>query len=251
MAYNWKLGDAPTPVPTPTPAFAPARRPVGGRPVKNGARVRTADGRMVASRPPGTQLYVPGYLDDESDALILRQQQLGLAIPVAPVLSLLSSKGPDKKKWRERTNRLNEMTAKAEAGDASALAELDKMAGGYGGAWGTAYNPIKRMARDAAARIRAKQAGAAPAPGSPPIVVQPVPGVIPIAQPIPAPPPTYSAPVPVPASDSPPMPATPDAPIAPGAPQSGGGFDAGKLVVPGLVVAGLLMFSGGFRRGRR
>jgi len=174
------------------------------------------------------------------------QNQLGFAIPVAPVIGLLSSKGPTKKKWNERTKRVADMTAKAEAGDEAALVELDKIATGYGGAWGTAYNRIRSAAREAAARIRARRAGAAPAPGTPPITVQPIPGVIPVAQPIPLPAPSAGP------ADGPPTPATPDAPTVPGASQSGGGFDAGKLVVPGLAVLGLLIATGGLgRRGRR
>lgn len=242
MAYNWQMGAAPG-VPEPSPIVPPARRPVGGRPVGRGHVVQTADGRTVGVRPPGTRLYVPGYHDDETEHQLMRQQ-LGLAIPIVPAISLVSGLfggGADKKKYADRSKRLKAAIA------ARDLATLDLIASGYGGNWGTAYNPIKKSAKAAAAAIRSTPAAGVPAsipvpmaPPSPVTLIPQVPGVIPIPvtyTPPPSAAPTEMVPPPVPGPV-----ATADA---------GGGFDVKSLVVPAGIGLGLYVLVnalGGKRR---
>lgn len=230
MAYNCSLGAAPPG--NPSPSFAPARRPIGGRHIGRG-RIKFPDGRTIQARAPGTPFYVPGYLDDASEA------SLGLAIPLAPVIGLvggLFGGGADKKKMKDRTARLNEMTAKAYAGDAAALAVLDQMATGYGGNWGSAYNSIKNAAKKVAAAVRAKLSAA----GSTPPTAIPAPSAAPVA-----PPPVTLMPT-IPGVTVAPVTYQPDAPpaAAPVATASagGGGFDLSQMALPiGLGLAALLV----------
>lgn len=240
MTYNWQMG-APPDAPEPPKRMLPIRRRVGGRVASRG-RVVTADGRIIEGRPPGTRLYVPGYHDDETEHMMMRQQ-LGLAIPVAPIIGAIGGKllgkGPDKGKWNDRTKRLKAAIA------AQDLTTLDLIASGYGGNWGTAYKPIERAARDAAAAIRKGSATAAApvaAPAPAPVTLVPqIPGVVPV-------PVTYT---PSPSAPAPEMtpPPTP-APIAT-ADAAGGGMDLKALIIPGAVVGALLVLSNSFGSGRR
>lgn len=139
MSYNVLMGELPPPV-SPPMALAPRPRPVGGKVARGRRTVKMPDGRVVPARAPGTNLYVPGFLDDEADAALMReggeeyeadalmamqQGQLGIAIPLAPVIGIASGlfgkKVSEKEKWLRSTRADGHA---AGAGSVSAVAQL-------------------------------------------------------------------------------------------------------------------------------
>jgi hypothetical protein len=259
MAYNWQIGAAPG-VPEPRPVASPRRRAVGGRPVGRGV-VRTADGRTLAVRPPGTRLYVPGYLDDETEHRLMRQQ-LGIVVPVAaavPLVAGLFGKKSQEQKYMQQTRADGHSAGSGSVGAVAALASaakdsryparrqaalqyLRELASGKG------YNGKAYVAATPAVQGAAQQALASLGQGVPGPVVGPVS--------VPAPSPVTLVPqipgvVPVPITYTPSAPAGSTEMVPPttsGLPSSG--FDMKSLLIPGAIGVGLLLVLGGFGRRR-
>lgn len=206
---------------TPKPAGVPVRRPRFVQPpaprfVRFDRPPTMVNGVPITSRPSG--------LGDADAFNPYRYHGGGLGVAPAAIVGAynflssinpFSSKGPDKQKWKDRTEKLKTLSAAAMKGDMSAITRLEVLAkgrgeDGTGDRWGDVYKPIIKAYGEAAAAARL----ALGKPATPPIPVIPKPPPIPV---------TPDGPTPI---VPPPQPADPGAPMGPiyiPAPIPGGG----------------------------